>query len=423
MEWIFYPGAASLLLGLISFSLLKKRKDIFFWLAAGLIFFLWAMGDTLPVNRMLAQLPGISLLRVPSRGLFFFNMALLVAAMITLDELLKDNPEKAVYLRLATIFFSVMIILLQIVIISVKPDKNGFILWHTVCWLIVTASIIGYSYRKLAGHVFLLILSIFTVSDLLISNIRLADFVSMQEMFEMGKPATDFLLEKGGDFRVFSPSYSIPQQTAGFANLELADGIDPLQLKTYSDFVLKATGLPLDGYSVTLPPFKTGDPSVDNAGTSPNARIFGLLNVRYMVSAFPILSSGWTLVKDTFGMYIYENEHARGWAWVESSETGEAISERVYKITRKPGNIRIEAEGPGKLVLSEIVYPGWQVRVDGQPAVIQTAHSILRAVGLPAGMHTVEFYYFPMTVFAGLAISLISLIVSGILIRVRNDHG
>jgi hypothetical protein len=349
-------------------------------------------------------------------------MALLIAAMITLDEIVKNNPEKAIYLRLVTIFFSVMVILLQIVIISVKPDKNSFILWHTVCWLSITASIIGYSYRKLNWQAFLVILGIFASADLFISDIRLVDFVTMQEALKTGQPAADFLQAKGGDFRVFSPSYSIPQQTAAFTNLELADGIDPLQLKTYSDYVRKASGLPLDGYSVTLPPFKTGDPSVDNAEINPDAQAFGLLNVRYMVSAFPITSNGWMLTNGDSGEYIYENEYVHGWAWVEASENGDTIPERVHQLTRKPDTIRVEAEGPGKLVLSEIVYPGWQVSVDGQPANFQTAHSILRSVELTPGTHTIEFEYFPVTVFTGLAVSLISLIVSGILIRGRNVH-
>lgn len=424
MEWIFYPGAACLLLALISFSLLKNHRELGFWLALGVVFFLWALGDTLPVNRMIAQLPGISLLRVPSRGLYFFSISWLMAALVTLDELLKANPQKAMYLRLATIFFAVMVILLQIVITSVRPDKNGFILWHTACWLIVAVVIIAYSYRKLAGGVFLVILSLFAATDLAIADIRLTDYVPYQTALAIGKPAAEYLKAQGADFRVFSPSYSIPQQTAAYEGIQLADGIDPLQIKTYSDFVRKASGLPLDGYSVTLPPFETGDPSVDNAGIQPDAEEFGLLNVKYMVSAFPVNAARWTLLEKTADSYVYENEITRGWAWMEDPNTGNQIMGNVMVVKRNPlKKIKISAEGPGRLVVSDISYPGWQVRVDSQPADIIIAHGILRAVELPGGSHSVEFSFAPKTVYAGLAISLLSLIICGFLIRRQDAHG
>jgi hypothetical protein len=423
MEWIFYPGAFCLLMVLISFSLLKKRKGLWFWLALGLIFFLWAFGDTLPFNQALARLPGISLLRVPSRGLFFFCLSILITALITLDELLNNNPEKAVYLRLVTIFFSVMVILLQIVIISVNPDKNGAILWHTLCWLVITVTTIGFSYRRISGRIFLTVLGVFAVADLFLADIRLADYVTTNEALREGKSAVEYLEEKGGDFRVFSPSYSIPQQIAGFAGMELVDGIDPLQIKAYSDYVRMAAGLPIDGYSVTLPPFITGDPLTDNASIQPDARAFGFLNVRYLISAFPLKTNEWNLEKQTESVFIYQNDQAHGWAWMESPDTGEIIRDRIIRIERKPGKIVLTAEGQGTLVLSEVNYPGWQARVDGQPVEIKAAHSILRSIDLANGQHTVEFIYVPVKVYTGLAASLIALVICGLLVKGKRSHG
>jgi hypothetical protein len=389
----------------------------------GLVFFLWALGDSLPVNRFIAQLPGIVLLRVPSRGLYFFTVSWLVAALITLDELLNDNPQKAVYLRLATIFFALMAILLQVVIVGVKPDKNSFILLHTACWLIVAAVIITYSYRKVSGRLFLATLGLFAVADLAMVDIRLADYIPTREALSQGKPAADYLKSLGGDFRVFSPSYSIPQQTAAFKGIQLADGIDPLQIKTYSDFVRKAAGFSVDGYSVTLPPYESGDPSVDNAGIQPNAEAFGLLNVKYMVSAFPVNAAGWTLKEKTADAYVYENTVTHGWAWMEAADTGKLLMGDLTLIKRNPFTIRLTADGPGRLVVSDIAYPGWQVHVDGQHADMAIAHGILRAVDLSGGKHSVEFTFAPKSIYAGLAISLLSLIICGFLIRRQGVHG
>ena len=41
--------------------------------------------------------------------------------------------------------------------------------------------------------------------------------------------------EQPGPFRVYSPSYSLPQHVAQRAGLELADGVDPMQVASYAD--------------------------------------------------------------------------------------------------------------------------------------------------------------------------------------------
>jgi uncharacterized membrane protein YfhO len=69
-----------------------------------------------------------------------------------------------------------------------------------------------------------------------------------------------------------------------------------------------------------------------------------------------------------------------------------------------PNQIKIQAEGPGLLVVSENAYPGWQVRVDGQEAELEINSGLFRAVTIPAGEHDVEFSFQPASVFLGGAI-------------------
>jgi hypothetical protein len=54
------------------------------------------------------------------------------------------------------------------------------------------------------------------------------------------------------------------------------------------------------------------------------------------------------------------------------------------------------------LVVSEVDYPGWTVRVDGEPAEGLRAYGVLRAVALGAGSHVVEWVFRPWSVFIGL---------------------
>lgn len=83
-------------------------------------------------------------------------------------------------------------------------------------------------------------------------------------------------------------------------------------------------------------------------------------------------------------------------------------------ITRfEPNRVDLQAKlaAPGLLVLGEIMYPGWQVRVNGRPAQIVTTNAILRSVALPAGEAQVEFRFRPPLFYAGAALSAATLLL------------
>jgi len=98
-----------------------------------------------------------------------------------------------------------------------------------------------------------------------------------------------------GPFRVYSPSYSLPQHVAQRAGLELADGVDPMQLASYAGLMKAATGTRATGYSVTIPAFPP-ESNVETAlsDATPDARLLGRLNVRYVAAEFPIRVEGWS---------------------------------------------------------------------------------------------------------------------------------
>jgi uncharacterized membrane protein YfhO len=83
-----------------------------------------------------------------------------------------------------------------------------------------------------------------------------------------------------------------------------------------------------------------------------------------------------------------------------------------------PTRISLQADmvDHGLLLLSDVDYPGWQARVDGQLAPIYRANYLLRAVPVEAGQHRVEVYYDPQLFKVGLAITVLTLLVSGALL-------
>ena len=67
--------------------------------------------------------------------------------------------------------------------------------------------------------------------------------------------------------------------------------------------------------------------------------------------------------------------------------------------------------GNGLLVLADSYYPGWVAKVDGNEAKILAANLNQRAISVPQGEHSVEFFYQPLSFKIGAVISFLSLIV------------
>jgi hypothetical protein len=67
---------------------------------------------------------------------------------------------------------------------------------------------------------------------------------------------------------------------------------------------------------------------------------------------------------------------------------------------------------PGVLVLADACFPGWEARVNGEPAEISCANYLLRGVELPAGEHTVRFEYRPWSVRAAIGVSVLGAIAT-----------
>lgn len=87
--------------------------------------------------------------------------------------------------------------------------------------------------------------------------------------------------------------------------------------------------------------------------------------------------------------------------------------------------VDVNALQDGYLVLSDAYYPGWVATLDGQPANIERADILFRAVKVPAGQHRVEFKYQPPTFAAGAAVSIgtvVVLIVGWLVARRRKSR-
>ena len=92
----------------------------------------------------------------------------------------------------------------------------------------------------------------------------------------------------------------------------------------------------------------------------------------------------------------------------------------------QPERVVVEAtlDAPGALVLADTWYPGWQARIDGQPAPVLRANYLFRAVLLPAGQHVVQFEFRPASLRLGAGVSLAAalLLLAVVILGPRAQH-
>lgn len=79
-------------------------------------------------------------------------------------------------------------------------------------------------------------------------------------------------------------------------------------------------------------------------------------------------------------------------------------------------SLEVQTDSRKMLVLSEIFYPGWKCRVDGEITEILPVDYILRGVIIEPGKHQVEMTFFPRSLRKGRVISLVSFLFSLIMV-------
>jgi hypothetical protein len=355
-EWMTYLGVVPLLLALAGLG-----RRTWFWAGVALVAAAYSLGTNFVLFPLVFRLlPLATFLRVPPRAWFLVDLAAAALAAHGLQRLLDD------WLPILTRRYAALNIRLP-------------------------------SARATAGT-----LVVLTVLDLVRVDSTLLDVRPIPVV-----PAAVWLQQQPGLFRVYSPTFSLPYGDA----LQHVDGVDPLQLSSALTLIEPAIGVRAAGYSVVVPAYSAADVARGIAFNQPDAARLAGLDVEYVVSDFDLTGPGFEHLRDFAGTRVYLNAAWAGRAWVEGQAPGTAV------VTDwSPNRVEVQASGPGRLVLSEINYPGWQVLIDGQAAALETAQGALRAVQLAPGAHVVSFVFSPISVYLGGAFSLLGLVALALLI-------
>lgn len=408
-EWEAYAGALPWLLLVFILAIPDLRKRSWFWLAILGFSILASLGDTLPGYSTLTGLPGFSLLRVPARALFLAGFAFAVMTGYALDYLSRNKIEQ----KPEPVFFMVPFVAFPLLIAAgLGLYLGGYSLpfaWAGAAMAVFIALILVVEKRWLPVVPAMVLIGFLMLIEIAGMDGTLIQKKSRDEVLGAHKELLAFVSpDPLKPYRVYSPSFSLPQTVTAKSNLGLVDGIDPMQLDAYVHLFQEASGIPVNGYTVTLPPFSGGDPGTDNVEFIPNPKILGLLNVKYVLSAFPLTVADLEFARNIDSVLVYENQAYRERAWVESNEGGIGKAEIL---DYSANQVIIQAEGPGKLVLADVMYPGWVATVDGISQPIQAYEGVMRTVTLSAGEHTAVFSFRPVVIYVGWTVSFVSWLI------------
>ncbi len=409
---------------------IRTQSAQYVWLVSCLIIAaLFSLGTNGPLFPFLFRIvPGLTLLRVPPRAWFIVAFAVACLCAFGVEAMTRDaqsvrKPSGWVTLTgVALAMFALLFGLGGFFLLQSNAQATSARAAMLHLALVIPASIAVVMLRahgRIGARGFAAASAVVILATLLPVDLSLYRVVPEAQAFSDHADVAAWLAAQGqpGTFRVYSPSYSLPQHVAQRAGLELADGVDPMQVAGYARLMQAATGARASGYSVTIPAFPVSDVRTALRDVTPDARLLGKLNVYYVVAEFPMKVEG-LIERARFGTtFVYENQLAMPRAFV-----GEAAA-RVT--TNTPDRITVEADGPGTLTLSQVYYPGWRARVDGHMQDLTGLENLSGlGVSLDAGQHVVEFTFDPWTVKVGALVSgvgWVSLVVGWLVLRQKGQ--
>ncbi len=124
----------------------------------------------------------------------------------------------------------------------------------------------------------------------------------------------------------------------------------------------------------------------------------------------PFLHPRWGRSPDE-PLYLYRYQPHPGRAYRKRIDQNEIADGQVSIREFSPHRVVIESEGdsPAELVLSDLLFPGWSVKVDGKETTPQPKASVGRIVRIDAGKHVVEWIYHPRSLWMGLLVGGVGL--------------
>jgi len=132
----------------------------------------------------------------------------------------------------------------------------------------------------------------------------------------------------------------------------------------------------------------------------------------------PFLNPAWARGEEPLYLYSLSGSQGRAFLLHAGGQTPVSVSHS----SANEVEVQVESSQGGRLVLRDLMFPGWKVTVDGEQATPLRHERLFRSVDLSPGKHTVVWRYRPISLRTGLWITVSTvcvLLVAG-LVRFRH---
>lgn len=368
-ETMVYVGVGILALAAVGLLSRNIKPAPQFWIGAAVISGLYALGvNGLLWSTLVRVVPPLLWLRVPARTWMVVVFALIILAGRGLMAL-GERGRRAALRRMLPLTSAVLIGIGMACAILGFPARSVAALLAVGFTVLSALFLIANQRFGLAAWAVLIAL------DLLIMDVTLIEGRSRADWLDRYRPLAETLIAAHAT-RVYSPSYSLPQQAAAYWNIQTFSGVDPFQFSGYVKVVEEATGIRASSYSVTLPALE-GDPASVNRDAKIDAELLAHWQVSHVVSAFPIQNVDLELLAQPGGVYVYRNKR---------------YSPDRYIVWNNPNQFTLRAgDSPEGIIPTT---QGWQSKSvqDGQ---------------------FIQYTYSPPEVYVGMAISGLTVLLMG----------
>lgn len=468
-----YLGLLPVALSAIAPFVSSKRRDASFWCALAVLEILLSLGGSTPVGAVFYYLPGISSFQAPVRHLFLASLCMAVASGFAISEIAR-RPAVLRTLAGALVCLSVMAFAgfvpsivwsgLFDTLSRAAPDYA----WWAVTWpagvagvfILITLAGGWLPVSRAVGLAVGVALIAMEVADLAVVHYRFpgrrfayADVVREEAVPHPKMVALRAELERTGERALpvdgSRNQFLLPNLTRAWG-IPVASGTGSLGIQTYMELLQM-------GPSGAVAP----------ASLSPGNRSLDLFAVRYalvpegspLADGLQHQSDRWQW-RENLHYYdgdpdthyaLFENRRRRPRAWcaphVEELNSDQSLSavrtgrlpdgrefDPAQTALVEPGSVRqwkgdsgapgatverstprtyrVNAISPCVLVFSEVFYKWWRASVDDMPRELMLVNHTMMGIPLQPGSHVVRLWQQPTSLWIGIALSGVGLLLS-----------
>ena len=418
-----YFGVLPFLLSIIGAWRCWSEKWVKYLAVLGAAAYLYSWGEFSFLHGLLYLVPGLDIAREAGRFILVTHFAMAILGGYGIDHLL--GAERASDSRVSVFVRGVrwLVILLAGLLIAgtiqtaITIDDWYFMSFFLIGGAYVLLELLSRGYGLVltkVALVFLLLWDLY-VFNWTIRNKGIAQAQKQDHMDELlkSRKLADFLKSQAGPFRIHFDA-EFPPNLGDAYGIEMTGGMGATMLTDYLGY-LGHESMPqllnvryilrrVDRPSERVPVFSDGVWNVyQNPGFGDRAWIV------HQVFVDPSKVRPLKKISDAdFNpgrMAIIETPLQESIDSEAGTQTSLVESVRNDPVTTE---FRVETQGRGLLVVSEIFYPGWQALINGKTVSIYRVDGVLRGVVVPTGKSIVRFEYRPLSVQVGAALSLVA---------------